>query len=578
MEDSSEDETCNQSKASSEKEEGEIQAKEQKDEEYDVKPGDNDSSANGGRRGGGGGGRGGRGKRSLAKKLAITGLVGVGVTAVGVIAAPVIATTALGAAGFTASGVAAGSVAAAVQSSFFGGSVLSGSLFALCQSAGATGVISTATTGLIGGTTGLAGAGTTWGISKFFKGRNTPPTPKLLICGSDAGAHVLAGIASSKEGTSVRVLCLGNDVAQQWNSAIRSRNIEVTFPSTETPSRISSKPSLITKSERVALQDIDIVVFMLPSSDHAIYFRALKNYVKPGTVIVGLPGNPRFMSLGRELLCATGRKCTFISFESLPWDCQITEFGTKCEVLSTRESLSGEIKEGDVSPRMEPVTTLQYLLGPRPNLIMQGRNTPPTPKLLICGSDAGAHVLAGIASSKEGTSVRVLCLSNDVAQQWNSAIRSRNIEVTFPSTETPSRISSKPSLITKSERVALQDIDIVVFMLPSSDHAIYFRALKNYVKPGTVIVGLPGNPRFMSLGRELLCATGRKCTFISFESLPWDCQITEFGTKCEVLSTRESLSGEIEEGDVSPRMEPVTTLQYLLGPRPNLTIARNRHL
>ena len=122
----------------------------------------------GGRRGGGGGGGGGRGKRSLAKKLAITGLVGVGVAAVGAIAAPVIATTALGAAGFTASGVAAGSVAAAVQSSFFGGSLVSGSLFALCQSAGATGVISTATTGLIGGTTGLAGAGTTWGISKFF--------------------------------------------------------------------------------------------------------------------------------------------------------------------------------------------------------------------------------------------------------------------------------------------------------------------------------------------------------------------------------------------------------------------------
>ena len=137
-------------------------------------------------------------------------------------------------------------------------------------------------------------------------------------------------------------------------------------------------------------------------------------------------------------------------------------------------------------------------------------------------------------------------MDNDVAQQWNSAIRARNIEVTFPSTETPSRISSKPSLITKSKRDALQDIDIVVFMLPTNDHPIYFRALKNYVKPGTVIVGLPGNPRFMALGRELLCPTGWKCTFISFESLPWDCQITEFGTKCEVLSTRESLSGEIE--------------------------------
>ena len=118
---------------------------------------------------GGGGGVGGRRRRgSYAKKLAIAGLVGVGSAAVGVIAAPAIATAALGAAGFTASGVAFGSAAAAVQSTVLGGSVASGSLFALCQSAGATGAISAATSGLIGGTTGLAGAGTTWGISKFF--------------------------------------------------------------------------------------------------------------------------------------------------------------------------------------------------------------------------------------------------------------------------------------------------------------------------------------------------------------------------------------------------------------------------
>ena len=129
-------------------------------------PGGGGGNGGGGGEEGGGGGR--RRRGSFAKKVAIAGLVGVGSAAVGVIAAPAIATAALGAAGFTASGVAAGSAAAAVQSTVFGGYVASGSLFALCQSAGATGAISAATSGLIGGTTGLAGAGTTWGISKFF--------------------------------------------------------------------------------------------------------------------------------------------------------------------------------------------------------------------------------------------------------------------------------------------------------------------------------------------------------------------------------------------------------------------------
>ena len=43
-------------------------------------------------------------------------------------------------AGFTVGGVAAGSLAAGIQSIFYGGTVLSTSLFALLQSVGATGI------------------------------------------------------------------------------------------------------------------------------------------------------------------------------------------------------------------------------------------------------------------------------------------------------------------------------------------------------------------------------------------------------------------------------------------------------
>ena len=75
--------------------------------------------------------------------------------AVGVLAAPVIAGAALGAVGFTSTGVAAGSIAAGVQSALYGGSVAAGSVFALCQSTGATGVIGSAATAGIVATLGL---------------------------------------------------------------------------------------------------------------------------------------------------------------------------------------------------------------------------------------------------------------------------------------------------------------------------------------------------------------------------------------------------------------------------------------
>ncbi|CAE6371103.1 unnamed protein product [Rhizoctonia solani] len=63
--------------------------------------------------------------------------------------------------GFTASGVAAGSLAAAIQSAVYGAAVPAGSLFAIMQSIGATGVFLPAITA------GL-GAGTFCGVTRII--------------------------------------------------------------------------------------------------------------------------------------------------------------------------------------------------------------------------------------------------------------------------------------------------------------------------------------------------------------------------------------------------------------------------
>ena len=94
--------------------------------------------------------------------------MGVAATAVGVLAAPVFAGAALGAVGFTSAGVEASSIAAGVQSTVYGGSVAARSLFALCQSAGATGVIGSAATAVIAGCTGLTGIAATLGGFRLF--------------------------------------------------------------------------------------------------------------------------------------------------------------------------------------------------------------------------------------------------------------------------------------------------------------------------------------------------------------------------------------------------------------------------
>lgn len=168
---------------------------------------------------------------------------------------------------------------------------------------------------------------------------------KLLICGSGNGAHAFAGIASSLTGTDVRVLSLYQDEAERWNAAMQNKDLEVTLHRKgKEPSYVLSKPALVTKNPEEAVQDIDIVVFVLPAFAHQVFLDALKPHIKPGTILVGLPGEPGFDFQVRHVLGDVGRQCTIMNFESLPWACRITAFGLKCEVLCTKESLLGAMK------------------------------------------------------------------------------------------------------------------------------------------------------------------------------------------------------------------------------------------
>ena len=105
-----------------------------------------------------------------------------------------------------------------------------------------------------------------------------------------------------------------------------------------------SKPALVTKNPEDAMKDVDIVVFVLPAFAHQVFFDAIQPYIKPGTIIVGMPGGPGFEFQARSLLGDTGRQCTIMDFETLPWACRITEYGVKCEVFGTKESLLGAMK------------------------------------------------------------------------------------------------------------------------------------------------------------------------------------------------------------------------------------------
>ena len=92
------------------------------------------------------------------------------------------------------------------------------------------------------------------------------------------------------------------------------------------------------------MKDVDIVVFMLPTSANEDFLHVLRPYIKPGVIIVGLPGGRGFEFQVREALGDVVQQCTIINFESSPWVCRGSEFGVDCEVLATEEMLLGTIK------------------------------------------------------------------------------------------------------------------------------------------------------------------------------------------------------------------------------------------
>ena len=158
-----------------------------------------------------------------------------------------------------------------------------------------------------------------------------------MICGLGNEARVFASIASSVKGTEVRVL------PDRWN--MLTNDFKVTFHRNgEEPTCITSRPPLVTYNPEDAIQDVDIVVFMLPATAHEDFLHALRPYIKPGVIIVGLQGKPGFEFQVREALGDVLQQCTIMNFESSPWLCRSTEFVVVCDVFGTKDTLLGAIK------------------------------------------------------------------------------------------------------------------------------------------------------------------------------------------------------------------------------------------
>jgi hypothetical protein len=195
-------------------------------------------------------------------------------------------------------------------------------------------------------------------------------------------------------------------------------------------------------------------------------------------------------------------------------------------------------------------------------------------RVLICGSGAGAHVLAGVISCQEDVDLRVVTRSAEKAQRWRETMDRHGFTVTvLGDNGHPTIIRANPFTIT-SEREAARGCDVVILSVPAFAHLTYLKCLAPYLDDGCIVVGLPGQNGFEYDVREALGSRLKCCAMVNFESLPWVCRAGEFGRTGVIAGYKERLvgaaNGDLGRANIS---DPLALLQRLFGAPPKLSIS-----
>lgn len=197
-------------------------------------------------------------------------------------------------------------------------------------------------------------------------------------------------------------------------------------------------------------------------------------------------------------------------------------------------------------------------------------------RILVCGGGNGAHTLAGTAASLPGTEVNVLTLFADEAERWTSVLGGESILVeAIYNDGSTGEIRGKPRLITKDPEKAMEGVNVVFFVVPAFAHKQYFDEIAHFIKPNTVVVGMPGQAGFEFQALNCLKQAANKCAIISLESLPWACRILEFGRKVQILGYKDVLGASVIPGKGSYRQQPLQLAQFVLGDKPVLKPTQN---
>ncbi|XP_041359898.1 opine dehydrogenase-like [Gigantopelta aegis] len=196
--------------------------------------------------------------------------------------------------------------------------------------------------------------------------------------------------------------------------------------------------------------------------------------------------------------------------------------------------------------------------------------------VLVCGGANVAHVVAGLAASRENIEARVLVLKEDEAEQWRKNLKDGDFVVQTTDVEgDPVEIKAKPRTVSKDPKRVVPGANVIILTMPWPDNNTYLEAISPHVDNNSIIVGITGQPGFEFGCLDILKSKANKCTIVAFSDIPWACRIVEFGKKVKVLANKISVDVSVINGKSKPAHKPVELLQKIVGPQHEVEPRKN---
>ena len=155
----------------------------------------------------------------------------------------------------------------------------------------------------------------------------------IAVCGAGNTAHACVGDFSSN-GFAVDVFAPFQDESERWNAAIAETDGDLILDNPD-GSQTIGRPRKISKNPADIIPGADIVVLPLPEFSLESVLTEIKDYLRPGTIVMATPGGV-IEWIARQALGSTFDEICLAVVQPMPYNCRTTEFGRRVNVIGKK--------------------------------------------------------------------------------------------------------------------------------------------------------------------------------------------------------------------------------------------------